>query len=309
MSNAGDSDQPAVLMRRKPDQDGLLLDRVQREVGDHDPGSSSQRQRDGLPAHDVPVVVGGARELRDREAAGGVEDVSLRPRATEGASAVQQRVDVGVIGLVALDALCRAEELWKSDELRDASAIVCQVAACLGIPEAQRSLAQVVAHPDQVVDFAEAPLGLMVVPRPPTLGTLNQPSAPAIWCAVRERAEGRPLGRGLLLAGGKWQQRVELVGVASGEIVGRVAERRRLVAAGAVRPHAAGQHVGARELDDDLDLVVSHRRRRSSRGGARAAEAAPRSGAARRRSRTDRVPGGGCRGRRAPAGSAASSPS
>ena len=172
-----------------------------------------------------------------------------------------------------------------------------QVGGCVRVAEAQRALAQVVAHAEQIVDLAEASLCASFIADSLSLGPVDEPASPTVGRAVGEGAEARPAHSGLLCSGGEGEQRIQLVGVASREVLGRVAERRRLAFAPAMRPQSASEYILTADLDDHVDLGLSHRLGRSRGfGAAPAEEAVRRSAAARRRSRRDRAPWGRCRG-------------
>src|SRR5262249_20724353 len=123
------------------------------------------------------------------------------------------------------------------------------------LAEAKRSLAEVVADAEQVVDLADAALAALLVRRPAALAAGDQPPAPAVRRAVGEGGEELLALVGLLRPAPEGEPRVERVGLVERQVALRVAEGRRLAAAAAVRPEGAGAHVLAGDRDDDLDFV------------------------------------------------------
>ncbi len=165
--------------------------------------------------------------------------------------------------------------------------------------EAQRALAQVIPHAEQVVHLAKAARRLAFRACPLALGSTDQSAPPAVRRAVGERAEDRPARRRLLRAEDEWERRVELVGRRGTEIVAVVAERLGLGTATAMRPQSPGEDVAAGDLYPDLGFALSHRPGRPAGAAGRAAAVARPSGVGRCLTRTGRGRASRCRPRRA----------
>ena len=91
------------------------------------------------------------------------------------------------------------------------------------------------------------------------LSALHQPAPPAVRRAIREGPEDRPAHRRLLRPRDERQRRIELIGTAMSEVLRRIAESRRLTPAPAMGPQSPNRNVLTPDLDDDLDLGISHR--------------------------------------------------
>jgi hypothetical protein len=175
--------------------------------------------------------------------------VGLRTSAAQGASALEQHVELLLVRDVAFGAAGIVEQTRQVDEMRNALFLTGQELAGIGVPKPDGALPQVIPDAEEVVDLAKA-----LIPGPaacsvPAVATADQHFPPAIRRAVGEGSEDVPIRRGLKLARGEGERWVERVAVSPGEVSGGIGEGGRLDVLAPVRPEPTGEDVLASELD------------------------------------------------------------
>ena len=81
------------------------------------------------------------------------------------------------------------KERAEADQIRNTVVAGCEVRTGLGISEAKRTLAKVVAHAEQVVDLGEAALACPFRLGAVALVAVDQSPAPTVRCAVGKGTE------------------------------------------------------------------------------------------------------------------------
>ena len=85
----------------------------------------------------------------------GVDDRSLGSRTTETGTRHEKEPQTGLVQLVSLHCIGRAQQLAQSDERWDRRGIVCQERAVVLEAKTKRALAREVVDAKQVVDLSE----------------------------------------------------------------------------------------------------------------------------------------------------------
>ncbi len=113
----------------------------------------------------------------------------LGPRATERTAGAEEVAHFVGRCLVALEVLRGGKERAEADQIRNAVVAGCEVGAGVGISEAKRALAKVVAHAEQVVDLGEAALARPFCLGAVALVAVDQSPTPTVRGAVGEGTE------------------------------------------------------------------------------------------------------------------------
>jgi hypothetical protein len=112
---------------------------------------------DLFPAGHIPFVTAGSRELRDRQPPGPVDDRGLGPRTAEGASGVDQVLQIAVSRAFHVEVVDCAQKPGQLDQPRDRVLVRGVVIGGSRVPEPDGALTGIVTHAEEEVGLAERP--------------------------------------------------------------------------------------------------------------------------------------------------------